>query len=249
MKAVAYRGLGDWGGAGNQLWQIAATVGVARTIDASPIVDPEWKYRAFFSLPEDWYSDDHARHVAHFIHGNHWAKTYCQDPSLWAHVADEIRAAFAPSPRAQAVLDALPEPGPDDVAVHVRRGDYLTLPRHLPFAGRAYYADAAWGFTEMRGDWGVFDVFTDDADWCKGHLPWPVVSTDTADDGSVEPRDWLDLFRMARYRSLVIANSSYSWWAAFLAGPDATVVAPARWFGPAIDVPSPALDSWIEVQC
>ena len=253
MRPLTYKRLGKLGGLGNQLFEVASTVGVARKLDRPIDLDPEWSYRPFFSLPDEWFDDGwtHAEDSPRYFAGppNRWTP-YGQRPENFAHVADEIRAAFAPSPRAQAVLDALPEPGADDVAVHVRRTDYLTMPDHLPVLSVGYYFQAAHTAGFMRSGGYAFHGYGDDEEWARLHLDsqldWQ--ATDTTDDDIAEPRDWLDLFRMARYQNLIIANSSYSFWSAVLAGPDATVVAPARWFGPAIDVPSPALDSWIQVE-
>lgn len=256
MKPLTFARLGNLGGLGNSLFQIASTVGVARTLNRPVRLPESFVYRPFFSMPDEWFGDltsadevaPYFWDMAHPRVSRRWAR-YGQNPNLFSHCADEIRSAFAPSPRAQAVLDSLPEPGPDDVAVHVRRGDYLTMPLHLPFVGLTYYA-RAWDEIE-RGigqDRARMEVFTDDPEWCAEAMAgWPVVSTDASGHDSTEPRDWLDMHRMARYGSLVIANSSYSWFAAFLAGPDATVIFPDRWFGSAIDVPSPSLARWTEV--
>lgn len=253
--AVTFIRLGKLGRLGNCLHQISATVGIARLVDR-PVVLPPWEYAPFFSIPEDWFAeswndprlsqaeDDVA--LAYGLWPNpkpsrRWIK-YLQSPSLWSHCADEISGIFQPSARAQAVLASLPEPEPDDVALHVRRTDYATRPDHLPMLPESYYDAAVFGYTNAKGS---VDVFTDDPEWCAANLyEWPVVSMQADGD---EPTDWLDLFRMARYRNLVIANSSYSWWAAFLAGPEATVCYPSVWFGPKIDVASPALPEWIEV--
>lgn len=253
--AVTFMRLGKLGRLGNCLHQIAATVGIARLVDR-PVVLPPWEYSPFFSIPEDWFAEwgdprlSQAEDSVPLACGLwpdpkpalRWVQ-YLQSPSLWTEVADEVRAIFWPSPRAQAVLDSLPEPDDDDVAVHVRRGDYLTMPDYLPVLDLGYYDEA---FREhVAHGLRIFDLFSDDPDWCRGRFgSWPVVSMQADGD---EPTDWLDLFRMARYRNLVIANSSYSWWAAFLAGPEATVCYPSPWFGPKIDVASPALPEWIEV--
>lgn len=257
--AVTFTRLGQLGRLGNTLWQLASTVGIARMVDRPVIFPPGFAYRPFLSCPEDWFAESwgdprltSAEDCVALAYGlwpdpkpsRRWVK-YLQSPSLWSHCADEIDCAFAPSARAQAVLDSLPEPAPGDVAVHVRRGDYLTMPDYLPTQETTYYENATWMFAGPDDD-VRFDLYTDSPEWCAEHLyGWPVMSAEHTDGD--EPTDWLDLFRMARYRSLIIANSSYSWWAAFLAGPDATVVAPVNWFGPAIDVPSPALPEWISL--
>ncbi len=246
MKPVTYRHLGDRGRLGNSLFEVAATVGVARSQERPVVFRPDWEYRPFFSLPDEWYSDEPATDVCSLIGGSHYRRTYAQDPNLFRHCADEIRAAFAPSPRATAVLDALPQPGPHDVAVHVRRGDYLAMPDHLPALDSDYYWAAAavlnlgsHSLTDL-----AFHVYGDDPEWAAEELPqtWAIHQPATVSDHG-EPMDWCDLLMMARYNHHVIANSSYSWFGAWLSD-NPSPIAPANWFGSRIDTPSPVLPEW-----
>lgn len=248
---LTFKRLGKLGRLGNCLFQLASTVGAARKLDRPIALDPTFPYRPFLSMPDDWFSDGwmHAEDAPRYFAGppNRWTP-YGQRPENFAHAADEIRAAFAPSPRAQAVLDALPVPGPDDVAVHVRRTDYERFPDHLPMLPVGYY-EACAGWIRPHTNDPQFHVYGDDPEWIESALPdgwvWHRWGADTPDDLT----DWADLFQMARYRQIVIANSSFSWWSAFLGGPESAVFAPSPWFGPAIDVPSPVLPEWIEVPC
>lgn len=248
MTAVGFP-LGEHGRLGNSLFQLAATVGVARRLDLSIRVDEDWPYIPFLSLPEEWIGKGRYVDTRSYVGGSHWRQTYLQDPSLWSHCADEIREAFAPSPRARAVLDSLPTPGPTDVAVHVRRTDYLDFPDHLPTLPAVYYGRCRGGLSRLLGvsfwDGLSFHVYGDDPEWAKASLlGWETYRYGGDAD---EPTDWADLFQMARYRHHIIANSSFSWWAAYLSGDD-HAVCPSPWFGPKIDVPSPALASWLTVR-
>lgn len=263
MRPIEYRGLGQHGRLGNQLWQIAASVGVARILGRPVQVAPGWQYRAFFSLPDEWYGDGPSEHVAKRIDPNPWIARYCQVPFLWEHCADEIREAFAPSARAHAVLDSLPQPGPMDVAVHVRRTDYLDMTEHLPALPAHWYRRAIGPLVTLLGWKHAHElrlhVYGDDPEWAQAELcstperhpnanpsepTWTVRGYGSEDADEIT--DWCDLLMMARYRHHIIANSSYSWWAAWLSGDDHAVV-PDPWYGPKIDVSSPALLSWPKV--
>lgn len=122
----------------------------------------------------------------------------------------------------------LPTPGAEAcIAVHARRGDYLGA-RQLAFHGvcqEAYYLHAV---RELRADIGDLPVrvFSDDADF-GAHLARLLSDATVVDQiGSAEQV----LGQMAAAKALVISNSSFSWWAAWLAGDKATVIAPAPWF-------------------
>ncbi len=104
-------------------------------------------------------------------------------------------------------------------AVHVRRGDYVGLQHIHPVQGMKYYEDSY-----ITGTRHV--IFTDDPDWCRANFP--------SDRYEVrEPgNDVEGLFDMARCENIITANSSYSWWAAYL-GEHTRVIMPKQWFGPA----------------
>lgn len=122
----------------------------------------------------------------------------------------------------------LPSPGTAPfIAVHARRGDYLGA-RQLAFHGvcqEDYYFNAV---RELRDSMGPLpaQVFSDDADF-GAQLATRITNAELA-----APRASAEqvLGQMAQAQGLVISNSSFSWWAAWLAGDSATVVAPAPWF-------------------
>ena len=118
--------------------------------------------------------------------------------------------------------------GARSVALHVRRGDYVSIPKNAAlFAslGPDYYDRA---LRSLPGPLEVF-VFSDDILWARAHLPrvHPLVFVE---DGT--PRSGLaDLWLMTRARHHVIANSSLSWWGAWLAAVgEGQRIAPARWY-------------------
>jgi hypothetical protein len=115
------------------------------------------------------------------------------------------------------------------VSVHVRRGDYVSDPGasgRLGTLGIDYYAAAIELLAERLGDLELF-VFSDDLDWCRAHLrlPFPATVVDLAGG-----RAHADLRLMSMCAHHVIANSSFSWWAAWLDPmPEKIVVAPRPW--------------------
>jgi Glycosyl transferase family 11 len=120
------------------------------------------------------------------------------------------------------------------VSVHVRRGDYVASERLNRFHGTCsldYYRRAA-EFMRDRVDAPHFFVFSDDPEWVTQNLRFePAVTHVTVNSPA---RGFRDLQLMSRCRHHIIANSSFSWWGAWLSrSPDKLVVAPKRWFNQA----------------
>lgn len=135
------------------------------------------------------------------------------------------------------------------VGLHVRRGDYAQDSVTRSFHGLAsvdYYREAVARLTATVRDPHFF-VFSDDADWVRQHLrldyPTTYVTHNTADRGHE------DLRLMALCRHHIIANSSFSWWGAWLGRhPEQLVFAPAKWLNrPEIDTSDATPAHWIKV--
>jgi hypothetical protein len=91
-----------------------------------------------------------------------------------------------------------------------------------------YYRRAVERLRQRLDAFSVF-VFTDEPSWAREHLDLPA-PFEVVDGGAVRPA-YVDLWLMSQCRHHVIANSSFSWWGAWLGTwPEKVVVAPARWF-------------------
>ena len=112
------------------------------------------------------------------------------------------------------------------IAVHVRRTDYLTENRY-GFLGEDYYKDAMGILNEKMED-PLFVFFSDDITWCKETF----INSKTIffeDENWTE--DYLQLHLISRCAHQVIANSSFSWWGAWLnTNPDKIVIRPGKPF-------------------
>jgi Glycosyl transferase family 11 len=117
------------------------------------------------------------------------------------------------------------------VSLHVRRGDYVTDQTTNSIHGVCsmdYYQQAIT-FIKSKIENPVFFIFSDDMDWVKQHL--------IIDGSQVEymehngSKDYEDLRLMYSCKHNIIANSSFSWWGAWLnSNPTKIVTAPANWF-------------------
>lgn len=121
---------------------------------------------------------------------------------------------------------------PCSVSLHVRRGDYLKAAASSVHAAldKGYYDRAIALMQDLAGGDAEYFLFSDEPDFIGAafaDLPRAhVVRSDPS-------APWEDMFLMARCRHNIIANSSYSWWGAWLNGAgDKRVIAPARWFTP-----------------
>ena len=154
---------------------------------------------------------------------------YFQSEKYFADYAERIREDFALvtelSSDARVVAKALQRDS-SAVALHVRRGDYVHNAEFGNIADAAYYARA---LTEMRKrvPQPHIYVFSDDIPWCRKNLP---LSGGTIFVSKPDMHDYEELTLMSMCKHNIIANSSFSWWGAWLnQNPEKVVIAPATW--------------------
>jgi hypothetical protein len=123
---------------------------------------------------------------------------------------------------------------PNSVAVHVRRGDYLVHPA-FHVCDMAYYQES---IRKLRSDIpdARFYIFSDDPEWCRGEFR--EADQEVVDLGETAANPLYDLHLMSLASHHVIANSTYSWWAAWLGEkPGQRVIMPDRWYAHGIKAP------------
>lgn len=118
----------------------------------------------------------------------------------------------------------------DSMCVHIRRTDVLKAENTKGAVELEYYTRAIETMRQQTRVSHAF-VFSDDIAWCKGQLslsmPTTFVSSEAPDQ--LHPAD--DLHLMSLCKHFVIANSTYSWWAAWLGkAAEKVVITPRRWF-------------------
>lgn len=108
------------------------------------------------------------------------------------------------------------------ISIHIRRGDYLKLKEYHTNLDLSYYKKAIDFFGKDK----KYIIFSDDIQWCKkafNFIPDVIYSECN--------NDWEDLILMSLCRGNIIANSSFSWWGAWLnEGETKKVIAPKKWF-------------------
>ena len=115
---------------------------------------------------------------------------------------------------------------PHSVAVHVRRTDYVGNP-NLDLCGPGYYRAAIERMRSISSD-VRFYIFSDDPAWCASYMSGPDVEVIYQEKPACALTG-MHLMSLASHH--IIANSSYSWWAAWLGKkPGQRVMMPSRWF-------------------
>lgn len=111
----------------------------------------------------------------------------------------------------------------DTCSIHVRRGDYVGLPNHHPTQPIEYYIESV----EKIGKEKHFLIFSDDLNWCKQNFDFIENKTLVSNNS-----DYEDLYLMSMCKNNIIANSTFSWWGAWLNNNEnKQVIIPSKWFG------------------
>jgi len=121
--------------------------------------------------------------------------------------------------------------GSNSVAVHFRRGDYLSGRNRsvYGYCSPDYYKRGISYIIDRVKD-PVFYIFSDDIDWVRSNFSfWPERTKFVSHN--IIPSDCIDITLMRKCKHYLIANSTFSWWGAFLGdNPDKIVVAPENWY-------------------
>lgn len=134
----------------------------------------------------------------------------------------------------------------NSVAIHVRRGDYITDKLFKGICTIDYYTDAIHEvYSRTTPD--LFLIFSNDISWCKqnlsAHIKQPIIYVDWHKDSE----NYRDMQLMTYCQHHIIANSSFSWWGAWLhKGSQQIVVCPEKWMN-INHLVSPASPSWIKI--
>ena len=155
----------------------------------------------FFDLPENVYIDG-----------------YFQSEKYFADIEDVLRNEFALSFQVSEEFKIWKEKieNSNSISIHVRRGDYLLKKNIVKHGvlGVDYYKKAV---SEMEGNVGnpQFFIFSDDKHWCNEKIV-PITNNGCVINIKSENRDVEELLLMSSCKHNIVANSSYSWWGAWL---------------------------------
>lgn len=176
---------------------------------------------------------------------------YWQSEKYFSRIRDILLKKLAlkeqMSGESQSVADTISQT--HAVSVHVRRGDYASDPRTNQRHGTCppeYYESCAKLAKERMPDPHFF-VFSDEPDWAMQNLKLGDESTFVTSSGPSRAHE--DLKLMSMCQGHILANSSFSWWGAWLnPDPNKLVLSPRRWFNEeSIDTRDLVPEGWVRV--
>lgn len=225
---ITFTELGKMGRDGNQLFQMATVIALAlRNNDQYKF--PTWQLEPYFNLhgcfsnnirPTSKYQEPffHYREIQH-KNGTLDINGYFQSWKYFEDKKSEVIRLLTPN------YNVRQEPGL--CSIHVRRGDYLKFEDCHPVLSNNYYNKAI-----EISNCKKFLIFSDDISWCKDNFKGNMFEFAEGNAPHV------DLALMAKKcESNIIANSSFSWWGAYLnQSSSKKIIAPNKWFGPKLNM-------------
>lgn len=249
MATLSFSNLGTYGWYGNQLYQIAATIGVA-VKNNMDYMFPTWKYSEYFKKPlpqmpkekldkikGEYINREGPHHFEEVVIPNpniNWdLGGYMQSEKYFEHCKDLI---FSYLEMKDEYVDVINDRYGDilttkNCALHVRRGDYLNFPGYHPVMGMDYYDKAMSYFDKDT----LFVIFSNDMEWCKSNFVGDNFVFINNGDKSLGGDVVVEHKLMSMCQNIITANSSFSLWASILnKNPDKKIICPSLWFGPAL---------------
>lgn len=249
---ITFEKLGLFGSLGNQMFQLAATLSLGRDLEMEVVIPRRGNYfeasyeRIVNYIDEGLNLDlnylESSDEISNTVNEecfnyfdikkeidntkNTSIEGYFQSYKYFQHNDDLIKSKFLNfKPIIQSKTNEIAVQLPYNkelTAIHVRRGDYVDKQDYHTLLPISYYEAAKKEIGENQS----YVVFSDDIDWCKSNF--------SDDHFFIESGNaFADLGLMACCDNFIIANSSFSWWGAWLAWNNKKkVIAPKNWFGP-----------------
>ncbi len=151
---------------------------------------------------------------------------YFQSEKYFKNISDQVKKEFTLKEPIDHVLPNIAEDikTSQSVSVHIRRTDYLDKQHRYIILGKDYYS-SAMEIIQSKVPSPKFFFFSDDIEWVKQNLNFP------SDSIFMNYKDYEELALMSLCKHNIIANSTFSWWGAWLNTNMAKIViSPKKWF-------------------
>lgn len=172
-------------------------------------------------------------------------KGYWQSEKYFSNIAEALRRKFTfPSLQGdanQALLERIQRV--NSVSLHIRRGDYLTGGNAVALPIDYYHQSI--DFIEKNVNQPHYFIFSDDMEWAKKNIQ---VANGEFIDWNIDSNSFIDMQLMSECKHNIIANSSFSWWGAWL-NPNSSklVIAPQQWMPHLGDCRDAIPENWIQL--
>lgn len=185
------------------------------------------------------------------MHDSVYLDGYWQSEKYFLDIADIIKNEFTvTSPQTDKNMELARQlTSCESVSLHVRRGDYVADAKTNTIHGTCdldYYARCIERLAKKIHH-PCFFIFSDDPEWAERNLKIPYPTTFITHNGP--ERNYEDLRLMSQCRHHIIANSSFSWWGAWLGQHRDTIVyTPKRWFNsPSFNTKDLIPETWARI--
>jgi len=228
-----------YGGIGNQLFMYAFGLSQARRLNTEFKLDIDillynpyhytpynFELTNFIGVTEQLASNvkglisvEESKMGTNEIKGNSILDGYWQDEGLFDNIKAELRnkLVFKQKP----ILNI----NSNSVSIHARRGDYLNGDYFVDLAKTDYYKKAI-EYVLSKAENPTFYIFSNDINWAKEYFSFIKQNKVFLNNNTIE-----DLYLMSLCKHNITANSTYSWWAAWLnSSPDKIVIQPHKWY-------------------
>jgi hypothetical protein len=243
---------------GNQLFFVASTMGIATKNNTEYAFTSDMghsgiNYQSIFknSLPKTTYIPEKKYYQEQFCYYDVILNEdteiigYFQSEKYFKHIESLVRKQFEFKDE---IIDFVKSKHPnisESCTIHIRRGDYISQPNHHPLIPIEYYTNYINNYSE-----GNIYIFSDDIEWAKEQFIgdryiFPFFEQDN---------DLNCFVLMSLSKNSLIANSTYSWWAAWLnQNPNKKIYTPdhTKWFGISynnLDTKDLIPDSWTQIK-
>jgi hypothetical protein len=227
---ITFKRLGTYGRLGNQLFQIASTIGIAND-NKTNYSFPNWSYNNYLKNPLPILEGDVIQQITHddFCYKNFNTNGistdifgYLQSYKFFNKV--NIKEIFELKEEHLSYRDKYKLD--NSVSIHVRRTDYLSNTHVYPLLSIDYYKRAISELDSLGIKDYVVYVFSDDIEWCRDNLNFIENIYFISEYNEI-----VELYMMSECSHNIISNSTFSWWSAYLnKNLNKKVICPSTWF-------------------
>lgn len=162
--------------------------------------------------------------------GNIYLDGYFQSEKYFKEYTEVIRKDFtlknSPAQNIQILAEEIKKA--NSVCIHVRRGDYVGNKFH-EVVNNEYYVKGI-EYIKNHAPIDKIYIFSDDIEWCKNNISFELPTMFVGPEYAGEKGEG-HMFLMSKCKNFIIANSSFSWWAAWLSNnEEKIVICPKQWF-------------------